>query len=174
MRSLLALALLLTPVQAQAQAVPEGLSWMVLRDINEVYFDPNDPTNRPPLVTTVPDGVIRAVDLSHDGRTDWLVDYEPAGVNAFCGTGGCAKQLYVSTPDGLVRAFDAQALAFEIAGRGAATEIRVAVHHTYCGLDQWDCRAAFRWDAEARRLVPARVPGGDATAAGFQPLGQAE
>ena len=161
--------------QAQAQAAPpEGLVWMVLRDINEVYFDPDDPTNRPPLVTEVPEGVIRPVVVSDDGQSDWLVDYEAAGVNAFCGTGGCVRRLYVSTPDGLVRAFDAQALQFELVETGAQTQIRVAVHHVYCGIDQWDCHAAFRWDAAARKLVSTPLPKGEAAADGYQPLNPVE
>jgi hypothetical protein len=168
-----ALLLMLWPsaVLAQAPSAPEGLTWMVLRDINDAYFNQDDPTNRPPLTTVVPPGVIQAVEVSPDGQTDWLVDYEKAGVNAFCGTGGCVRRLYVSTPDGLVRAFDNQALSFEITGEDAGRRIQIAVHHTYCGLNQWDCRAAFRWDAATRKLVTTPLPGGRKGAANFDPLG---
>lgn len=74
-------------------AVARGLVWMAIRDINAVYDDDAEPMNRPPVTMRPPEGMIRAVDVSHDGRPDWLVDYEPAGVNAYCGTGGCLGDL---------------------------------------------------------------------------------
>lgn len=53
---------------ATAQTPPETLTWMVLNEINGAYFDRTEPFNRPTLVTRVPDGVIRPVDVSHDGN----------------------------------------------------------------------------------------------------------
>ena len=35
---------------ASAQTPPEGIVWLALRDLNAREFDPNDPTNRPPVV----------------------------------------------------------------------------------------------------------------------------
>ncbi|RZJ89126.1 MAG: hypothetical protein EON88_20305 [Brevundimonas sp.] len=169
------LALIALPAVAAAQepgpvAPPEGIVWMALRDINEIYFDADDPTDRPPLVTAAPQGMIRQVDISRDGRPDWLVDYEAAGQGAFCGTGGCLERLYVSTPDGLVRAFDQQAMDFQIVERDGEPRLDMMVHHLFCEPETWDCRAAFRWDAAARKMVPAAVAEGFAAAVSFPPL----
>ena len=169
------LALVAGPAVAQAQeSPPEGLVWMALRDINEIYFDADDPTNRPPLVTAVPEGMIRQVDISRDGQPDWLVDYEAPGQGAFCGTGGCLERLYVSTPDGLVRAFDQQAMDFTIVERGGEAHLDMLVHHIFCEPENWDCRAAFRWDDATRTMVPAAVGEGVAAAVRFPPLESAE
>lgn len=148
-----ALVLAAGPAWSQsAPTPPEGLTWMALRDLNGAYDDPDDPGNRPPLVTQVPDGMIRAVDVSRDGRPDWLVDYgvDEAASAGFCGTGGCAKRLYVSTGDGLVRAFDGQASELAI---DAAGVVEAEVHHLYCTPARESCRFAWSWDAEAGRLV---------------------
>ena len=140
---------------------PEGIIWMALRDINASYFDADDPTNRPPLVTVPPDGMIRALDISHDGRPDWLVDYKAAGLSAYCGTGGCLKRLYISDGGDYVRAFDAQAFDLQPAEADGETRLEAWVHQLYCADDSpaWaddnpDCRYAFAWDARERRLIP--------------------
>lgn len=156
-----------------AQTPPEGLVWMALNEINADPFDRDDPTDRPPLVTRVPDGMLRAVDVSPDGRTDWIVDFGAAGLSAFCGTGGCTRVLYVSGGDtGFVRAFDAQALAFDVVERGGETRVEARVHHLNCRPGQDECRFAWTWSPELTRLVerPAadgltRLEGG-----GFDPV----
>ena len=138
-----------------AQTPPEGLVWMVLRDINEYGFDRDDPSNRPALIAQAPEGMIRAVDVTHDGRPDWLVDYEASGNSSYCGTGGCTKVLYVSLgDDGLTRAFDEQ--AHELAFYDSRGERRVEawVHHSFCSSNAGqDCRVAFAWDPALKRLV---------------------
>ena len=139
---------------AAQDAPPEGIVWMALRDINASYFDPDDPTNRPPLTTAPPEGMIRALDISRDGRPDWLVDYQAAGLSAYCGTGGCLKRLYISDGDDYVRAFDAQAFELKPAEADGETRLEAWVHHLYCADDNPDCRYAFAWDARERRLVP--------------------
>ena len=140
---------------AQAQTPPEGLAWMVLRDINETTFDRDDPTNRPPLVTRVPDGVIRAVDLTPDGHADWRVDYGPAEISAYCGTGGCTQILYVSLgDDGLTRAFDEQAHELTLYQQDGERRVEAWVHHSLCSSDAGrECRFSYAWDADLRRLV---------------------
>jgi hypothetical protein len=134
---------------AKAQTPPEGIVWLALRDINAYAFDRDDPTNRPPLVTEVPEGMIRAVDVSHDGRPDWLLDYEPSGLNGYCGTGGCLKRLYVSVDDGYARAFDNQALRLVVL---PDRQVEAWVHPIYCADDTRDCRYRFGWSPEGRRL----------------------
>lgn len=136
----------------QAQTPPDGLVWMVLRDINAIGFDRDDPMNRPPLVAALPEGMIRAVDISRDRRPDWLIDDEVAGLTPYCGTGGCVKRLYVSTDDGYVRAFDNQALELLAMPN---REIEARVHPLYCADEPRSCSYRFGWNAEARRLEPA-------------------
>lgn len=170
---LVAILLLAAAAPASAQTPPEGLVWMALNEINADSFDREDPTNRPPLVTRVPDGMLRPVDVSPDGQTDWVVDFAAAGLSAFCGTGGCMRVLYVSGGEtGFVRAFDAQALAFEVVERGDETRVEARVHPLNCRPGQAACWFAWTWSAELSRLVerPAadgltRLEGG-----GFSPI----
>lgn len=165
--------LLALAAPACAQTPPEGLVWMALNEINADSFDRNDPTNRPPLVERVPDGMLRPVDVSPDDVTDWIVDFGAAGLSSFCGTGGCWRILYVSGGDaGFVRAFDAQALAFDVVQRGGETRVEAHVHHLHCRPGQEECWFAWTWDADLNRLVerPAadgltRLEGG-----GFDPI----
>ncbi|MBX3476180.1 MAG: hypothetical protein KF910_01070 [Brevundimonas sp.] len=176
---LAALGLLsLTPGSAPAQTPPEGLVWMALRDINEYGFDRDDPTNRPPLVTRVPDGMIRAVDMTDDGHTDWLVDYEAAELSSYCGTGGCSKILYVTLgDDGLMRAFDEQAHTLTFYQVDGERRVEAEVHHALCSSDaSRECRYAYAWDAELRRLVerPTRDGQGIIAVGAFSPIDTSE
>lgn len=158
---------------ASAQTPPEGLVWMALNEINAGYFDRDDPTNRPPLVTRVPDGMLRPVAVSPDGRTDWIVDFSAAGLSRFCGTGGCARVLYVSGGDtGFVRAFDAQALAFEVVERSGETRVEARVHDLNCRPGPGECWYAWVWDPALGRLVerPARDGATRLEGGGFDPI----
>jgi hypothetical protein len=147
---------LIAPGVASAQTPPEGFVWRVLEGLNDLHDDPEDPTSGPPIVTTVPDGVIKAVDINHDGQTDWLIDWPEA--TSVCGTGGCLKSLYVSGPDGFTRALDRQVLEFDIRTVGDETRIEAMVHHGECPTQEakgdWDCRYAWAWDERARALIP--------------------
>jgi hypothetical protein len=161
--ALAAVAMAVGAAQAQTppQDPPEGLVWMALRDINEAYFDPDDPMNRPPLETAVPDGMIRAVEINGDGRPDWLVDYSVDGPNGYCGTGGCTRKLYVSGVDGYRRAFDSQAHELTIYQAGGETRLEAWVHHTFCNAHVEECRYAWAWDEAAGRLVERPNRAGD-------------
>jgi hypothetical protein len=150
---LAALVVALAAGSAQAQEPPEGLVWMALRDINESYFDPDDPMNRPPLMTEVPSGMIRAVEVNGDGRPDWLVDYGAAEMAQHCGTGGCTHRLYVSGEDGYRRAFDNQAHDVAIYDEGGETRLEAWVHHTYCAPEAEECRYAWAWDETLGQMV---------------------
>lgn len=158
---------------AVAQDPPEALVWMALNEINSDYFDRAEPMNRPPIVTEVPDGMLTAVDVSHDGIADWLVSYDEAG-SGWCGTGWCLKTLYVSTDaDNYVMAFDEQALDFAVVERDGETRVLANVHHTFCVPDNWDCQYAYAWDETLMRLVE-RPNGAGITllrGGGMDPLG---
>lgn len=142
---------------AADQSPPEGLSWIAVRDINRVYDDDMSPTDRPPLVTEPPEGMITQIRISPDGRTDWRMDYSEAGANQWCGTGGCRQRLFASTPDGLIQVLDAPAIDLE------ATQddrIRLGVPASYCGpqTNQDECHVVLVYDAAARRLVVVEGP----------------
>lgn len=168
--------LLAAAAPASGQTPPETLTWMVLNEINGAWFDRTEPFNRPPLVTRVPDGVIRSVDVSHDGKPDWLVDYTDSGL-MYCGTGGCLRTLYVSDGEDYVMAFDEQSHTFDLSRRGGETVIEAQVHHVFCGAAGDDCAFAWTWDAELKQLVErptaagATLLGNDG---GFPPIGQRE
>lgn len=157
-----------------AQTPPDGLTWMVLRDINEATFDRDDPTNRPPLVTQVPTGAIRAVDVTRDGRPDWRIDYEALGISAYCGTGGCRQIVYVSLgDDGLMRAFDEQAHALTFYEADGESRVEAWVHHAFCSNDaSRDCKLAYAWDPELKRLAERPNRAGEAIipAGTFSPI----
>ncbi|MDP3801621.1 hypothetical protein [Brevundimonas sp.] len=177
MRSIIATLAALAAVAAasgtRAQTPPEGLVWMALNEINAEYFDRDDPTNRPPLATRVPDDMLRPVDVSPDGRTDWIVDFAAARSSRFCGTGGCARILYVSGGDtGFLRAFDAQALAFEVVERSGETRVEAMVHHLSCRPGRPECWYAWAWDPALGRLVerPARDGATRLEDGGFDPI----
>jgi len=139
------------------QAPPDGLVWIAVRDINRVFDDDMNPTNRPPLIDEAPDGMISPIELSPDGRPDWLMDYTEAGSTQWCGTGGCRQRLFVSTPGGLAQVFDANALDIETAGQG---RIRVRAHRIYCDdpQGQSDCLIELAYDGAAHRLVVVEGP----------------
>lgn len=162
MRSVLLIPFLMLAGCASTSGVPEGVEWVAVRDLNDRFSDPDDPTNRPALVRHTPPGMIRQVDVSHDGRPDWLIDYSAASASEWCGTGGCLRRLYVSGPDGLIRAMDAQVLASTVDEAG----IGVMVHASYCEPERDVCLKSLVWDAAAGRLVPAHPDD-----AGWDPLG---
>lgn len=174
--ALSAVLLLVAAAPATAQTPPDTLTWMVLNEINGAWFDRTEPFNRPALVTRVPDGVIRSVDVSHDGRPDWLIDYTDSGL-MYCGTGGCLRTLYVSDGDDYVLAFDEQSHTFDLSRRGGETVIEAQVHHVFCGAAGDDCAFAWTWDAALKQLVERPTAAGVSLLGndgGFPPIGERE
>lgn len=87
-------------------------------------------------------GTVRKIDLTGDGRDDYIVDFrdtkcgEREGI--YCGTGGCLLDILVTRPDGSVRAvFDGYVRSYSIVAppmkRGAARTVRFDLHGSYCG-----------------------------------------
>jgi hypothetical protein len=83
---------------------------------------------------------VRSVDLTGDGRQDFVVSLENATCSTFesvfCGTGGCSLDIYVALPDGTYRnVFSNRVLAYTILpgkAKGPRT-IRFDMHGAYCG-----------------------------------------
>lgn len=148
-------------VMEQAGAKPPaGLSWYVISQINDFYNDPQDPTNRPPLVNAPPAGVLRAVDVNGDGVNDWVVDWPDE--TQFCGTGGCRYTVYLTHGQNLVRIFDRQVLdglTFSMAEGEARFE--GSFHDLACNDARDPCRLAWGLDPATRRLVPRPSANGD-------------
>jgi hypothetical protein len=83
---------------------------------------------------------VRAVDLTGDGRQDFIVSLENTECSTFesvfWGTGGCSLDIYVALPDGTNRnVFSNRVLAYTILpgkAKGPRT-IRFDMHGAYCG-----------------------------------------
>lgn len=163
-----ALAAFAAPVRAQDPAPPEGFTWYVLNELNAFYLDIDDPTNRPPLVTEVPEGVLVPLELNGDGRTDWLINWPEA--TQFCGTGGCRRSLYISGEEGFIRAFDRQALRFELKTIDGERRIEAVLHHLECSQGQDECLRAWVWDPAAGRLQERASSDGVSRMAGSPPV----
>ena len=92
-------------------------------------------------VTFAPN-TVRRIDLTGDGREDYIVDFEDAKCGdretTYCGTGGCVMKILVTLPDGSVReVFGGHALRYRImapaVNRGAARTVRFDLHGSFCG-----------------------------------------
>lgn len=139
---------------------PAGLSWHVISALNGFYDDVDDPTNRPPLLTEPPEGVVRAVDVNADGVNDWIIDW-PHGAQ-FCGTGGCRITVYLTHGQNLVRLFDRQALEpLDISMVDGEPRFEGRFHHLACNDARRECRLAWGLDATTRTLVPRPSANGD-------------
>jgi hypothetical protein len=88
-------------------------------------------------LTPAPD-MVRKIDLTGDGRDDYLVSFEDMECSTFesifCGTGGCLFEIYVALGDGSLRSvFSNPVREYKILpGKGART-IRFDMHGGYCG-----------------------------------------
>ena len=164
--SLISAAAAAATTQEPSPKPPEGLTWFVLNEINSFYLDREDPTNRPALVTEVPEDVLVPVDISKDGHRDWLINWPDS--SQFCGTGGCARTLYVSRvfedgpvtdveggahAYGFVRAFDRQSGELDIREVDGEVRVESSFHHLNCEDSRDDCRLAWGWDPRAGALV---------------------
>lgn len=121
--------------------------------------------------------MFRPVDVNADGQPDWLVDFYRGshGLAAFCGTGGCLQELYVSRPDGThALGLSAQTVSLEIRKRsGQMPLVALSVHGIYCnGTGGDDCRIGLEWSPRTGALVPVASETTTASISGFNPLKQ--
>lgn len=80
---------------------------------------------------------IRKLDLSGDGRDDYIVDYGQAACDDngafFCGSGGCNLTILVARPNGsFVTVFDDQVLNYRLSAGPGARTITINPHHSDC------------------------------------------
>lgn len=146
-----AAALLVAPTPAAAAQNGRGAPAVILRDVTGTLSDGGK-------VPPIPRNMVRAVDVNRDGTADWLIDYAKAGETAWCGSGGCRYQLFVSTgSDSFALAFDEIAHSLRIRPDG---RVEVDVYGTYCGSFGADeCRRSFVWSAADAMLMPVVAAG---------------
>jgi hypothetical protein len=92
--------------------------------------------------TTFTKNTVRKIDLTGDGRADYIVSMDEAKCEGresyFCGTGGCGLEILVALPNGkYVSVFDARVRSYKILpGKGAKSgnkRIQFELHGGYCG-----------------------------------------
>ena len=92
-------------------------------------------------VTFAPE-TVRKIDLTGDGREDYIVDFQETKCGdretTYCGTGGCVMKILVTLPDGSMReVFDGYVLRYKIMAPsvklGAARTVRFDLHGSFCG-----------------------------------------
>ncbi|WP_256806613.1 hypothetical protein [Bradyrhizobium sp. Bra64] len=84
---------------------------------------------------------VRKIDLTGDGRDDYVVDFRDTKCGeretTYCGTGGCVMTILVTLPDGRVRpVFDGYVRSYKIVAppiKRAARTIRFDLHGSFCG-----------------------------------------
>jgi hypothetical protein len=81
---------------------------------------------------------VRKLDLTGDGRADFIVDLNHAKCDdrdtTFCGTGGCDFTILVAKPDGgFTQVFSQRVLAYRIEGTSGACTVRFDLHGSRCG-----------------------------------------
>lgn len=108
--------------------------------------------------------MFRRVDVNDDGVTDWLVDFGKAPNGSyFCGTGGCAQQVYVSTPSGgYALAFDNTVRQLALRRAKGQMVLDVDYHGSMCGGFGVDpCPRSYSWSRSSQRFVERAAAGND-------------
>lgn len=157
------------PAFVQTPFPPEGLRWLVVSELNRAFEDLDDPTNRPPLITVPPEGVIVPVEIDHDGVTDWMVRWP--GDSRWCGTGGCRVTLYASRDGGLRRVFDRQAVdGLRLSGEAGTGRVEGEFHPLLCRDTNGPCHLTWTIEAGDDELLISGANTRDAPAADVGPI----
>ena len=106
---------------------------------------------------------VRKLDLTGDGRDDYIVDFGQASCDDnhafFCGSGGCYLTILVAKPGGrLVEVFKDQVLDYELSGGRGARTITLNLHHNDCSYGQEFCVKKARITGKPLRLRELREP----------------
>lgn len=90
-------------------------------------------------------GFVRKLDLTGDGRPDYIVNFDELTCSTFesifCGTGGCEHMIYVTTKAGTLRnVFAGRVRRYEVSKAPGAKTITFHLHGGYCGkAGVYDC-----------------------------------
>ncbi|WP_421729136.1 hypothetical protein [Brevundimonas sp.] len=85
----------------------------------------------------------------------WFVDYGKTGDSAWCGTGGCRRELYVARGDGYPLVFDHEVLDWRLT-QGATAVLDVELHRANCdAIGSEPCLRRFVWNDVTGRFDEA-------------------
>ncbi len=128
---------------AAAQELPE----LIRSDLLNELKDCEQP------VRSIKRSAIRIFDFNGDGIADYVIDYGEI-CSAYCGTGGCTHDIWVSQGTTWAKALSANIRDIESVGKvGGKTVLRVDLHGSFCdrvGADS--CPHVIVWDGGALRM----------------------
>jgi hypothetical protein len=107
-------------------------------------------------------GFVSRPDLNADGRRDYVLDYSHAQcsdlASAFCGTGGCLTQIFVSRADGTyVKALDRNVHQITFSAIGRTFRATAFVHGSLCDLPGFKtCREDLQWNGARLKRIRLR------------------
>ena len=138
-------------VLAVACAACTSLPADVSAPVRHALAGVNDGTGR----SIDPERLASRVQLGRD-RIGWLIDYEETGDLAWCGTGGCTRELYVARADGSHSlAFSEQVLSWNLI-EGPDTILDLELHRANCdAIGDGACLRRFVWDDAEERFEEA-------------------
>jgi hypothetical protein len=107
-------------------------------------------------------GFVSRPDLNADGRRDYVLDYTYGHcsdlASAFCGTGGCLTQIFVSRADGsYVKALDRNVHQIAFSAIGRTFRATAFVHGSICDLPGFkNCREELQWNGARLKRIRLR------------------
>ncbi len=115
---------------------------------------------------------IRPIDINSDGIMDYQVNWDDLGSAAWCGTGGCRYQLWLSGTSGKPRrVFDQQVRSTSIRKSGKETIFDFQFHGGSCGgFGSQDCPVSFAFDQKIGRFDERITPDGNGILRMIDPL----
>ncbi len=146
----------------EAPKPPDALVAKVTADLNRMLlergaYEPGDgtPAGAGGVVASAPLAMFSAIDVNNDGIVDWRVDLGKApNPSFFCGSGGCANQVYVSKPGGELELTWQATIGpdMPISVVNGERVMDVNFHGTVCDLAGADaCPRRYAWVEAERR-----------------------
>ncbi len=143
----------LIAVLGLALAIPAcaSLPEDVATPVRQALLQMDDGTGRP----IAPGRLASRVSMGLGGA-GWLIDYSKTGDQAWCGTGGCTRELYVARSGGSHRlAFREQVLDWSLKD-GPETVLDLELHRAACdALGSEPCLRRFVWNEAGGRFEEA-------------------
>lgn len=96
-------------------------------------------------------GFVRRVDVNGDGILDVVLDYSFAACgedpNFWCGTGGCALQVFASVGSGFTAVYDETVREFRFRTVAGAPRLYASLHGSACNRAGYQtCEQTLAWD----------------------------